>query len=308
MGLFFYFCLGLLSASRLSAQYLESGDTWYYTRSEECLPQRFPPLLYDYLRLTVTDDTFISGQRYHRVAVVNPDLCTNLAKDFYLRDTLGTFMIWDSARASSYMLYDFNLEAGQSYSFPVNYPIDSLVHVRIDSTGETEIDGIPRKIQHVTLKAPKYFDQAGDLYSRYPVTTHYIIEGIGSTVNFFMWWEGLCHNKRAYNLRCFNAVDYTYTHDSTFLNNCDSVFFWMPDGIAEEETERIRVFPNPSSDMVYFSKLCPGYEINDTHGRIVLSSRGYSESVNITNLAPGMYLLRFIDQEMHKAPTRIIRY
>src|SRR5690606_1735167 len=95
------------------------GDTWYYTRSEEYMPERYPPLRYDDLRMQVSRDTMVNDIEYQWIDVINPDLCNPLRSSFVARYSEGRVYVYNQESLSEYLLYDFNLTVGDSIVFPV---------------------------------------------------------------------------------------------------------------------------------------------------------------------------------------------
>lgn len=261
------FLIPLLNLTALAQN--EIGDTWYYTLSEEYGPQRNPPLLYENAKMEICRDTQINGMSYFVVCLDRDDMCNPMMNGFLFRNDSGKVYVFNSNWQEEYLLYDFNLTAGAFYTFPTELSRDSLVIVKIDSVATRFVLGANRRVQFVSLQAPRFFDDAQHFFSHYPKQEHYIIEDIGSTVNYFMWWEGLCHKKRIYNLRCFTRSQQTYTHDTTFADACDSVFFWQPDGIEPKVSESVFFYPNPAQNHVHLSgyQAISRIEITDAQGR-----------------------------------------
>lgn len=91
------------------------------------------------------------------------------------------------------------------------------------------------------------------------------------------------------------------THTLTNSNGCDSIVklnltilnLGLEDGLSANQ---LHIYPNPAHDVVYIeSELSGTLELRDATGRLVHSGKQdpYLTSVDIRNLAPGMYLLIF---------------
>ncbi|MCL2312822.1 MAG: T9SS type A sorting domain-containing protein [Firmicutes bacterium] len=61
----------------------------------------------------------------------------------------------------------------------------------------------------------------------------------------------------------------------------------------------IKIFPNPSSEQLFFSK-STSFEITDLHGKVLLKSNDTTLSVNINHLSPGIYFIKFDNNQVNK--------
>ncbi len=284
----------------ISSAQNEIGDTWHYTYSEEYGPQRIPPLLYESAKMEICSDTTINGVSYFRVCLNKEDHCNPMKDGFLFRNDSGRVYVFNLNWQKEYKLYDFNLGVGEQYSFPSETDPDSLITIQIDSVAVMEIFGTNKRIQYVSMKTPGFYDNAGSFFSLYPKQHHYLIEDIGSTVNYFMWWEGLCHKKRIYNLRCYSRQAQTYYHDTTFKNACDSSFFWQPNGVIRPKMQTVSFYPNPAQSHIFLSDLetLTSIEIKDAQGRTWLRHGEFPDNrVFIGDLQNGYYWISVTNRD-----------
>ena len=62
---------------------------------------------------------------------------------------------------------------------------------------------------------------------------------------------------------------------------------------AETEEDLVVVYPNPTSNHIYFSDLADQVKLSDLKGRIIARKRNTS-SVDLSELEKGIYLLEFV--------------
>ncbi|MDX5321943.1 MAG: T9SS type A sorting domain-containing protein [Bacteroidota bacterium] len=274
------------------------GDTWYYTYSEEYGPERFPPLLYEAAVMNICGDTAINQKVYHRVCLNVNDICNPMKDGFLFRNDSGRVYIYQQVWQEEYMLYDFNLGAGGHYTFPSELTRDSIIEVFVDSVGTTMVLGEQKRVQYVHVKVPNFYDGADAFFTKYPALENDVIEDIGSTVNYFMWWEGLCHKKRIYNLRCFERNGERYIHDTHFTDACDSVFYWEPNGMRKH-LSRLSVSPNPGTGVFFIDGLSESITLRcwNVNGQEIPLERNGEGRIQLQTNISGLYFLSGMDQE-----------
>lgn len=265
------------------------GTTWHYTFSEEYLPDRFRPLLYKSSKVEVVADTIIDNEIWWWLNVVNGDQCNPLNGRFLASNQNQLIKVMD-AQNHPVTWYDFTKNIGDSLQLPIIGFEPAMLTVKIVAIDSILILNKWRTIQVVEIKTPPFFDQAGNFFSEYPVNRHYLIEDIGSTVNFFLFWEGLCHGKRIYNLRCYAENEMTYHHEG--FNYCDSTFFWEMNSIDFKVVE-MNLYPNPATDRLEIGSdvLVDEIRLFDQKARMICSlaidaEKGFNLPQNLYN---GLY-------------------
>ena len=95
-------------------------------------------------------------------------------------------------------------------------------------------------------------------------------------------------NGRLYRCRATNSEGNVYS-DAATLTVTGSV------GIGNVKTDNpsLRVYPNPTGDLLHFSP-ATSFELIDLQGKVLLKSSEAVESVNVSSLASGVYLVRLI--------------
>ena len=73
-------------------------------------------------------------------------------------------------------------------------------------------------------------------------------------------------------------------------------------GLASDEYDRI-VYPNPAEDVVTSSERDIRYGIYDFSGRLVLSGFSADGTIDVTSLAPGVYVIRLENSTGHRSGT-----
>jgi hypothetical protein len=189
------------------------------------------------------------------------------------------------------LLYDFSLEAGdtmilQPWSHLGNQPF----YIRIDSIGNFQEHEVDLKLFHVTYG---YQDREGQIFFHedYNSDTK-IIEDIGSTLNFFHFWDnGFCDDQYSKYLRCFSAADYPTVRFSDI--DCLTV----PTTDLDDGFGNLEVYPNPFSNILYLTRsgsLKSGrIRIHDISGRIILErnwpSGIHEMEIELEELSPAVY-------------------
>ncbi len=69
----------------------------------------------------------------------------------------------------------------------------------------------------------------------------------------------------------------------------------IPDGLKDNQSDLLRIYPNPTSDRINFGKSFPdGMEVSiyNVLGKLVSNIRVFGNQLNVRDLTPGCYLLR----------------
>lgn len=113
----------------------------------------------------------------------------------------------------------------------------------------------------------------------------YIVEGIGSLSGFFGEVWGLYPEWGKCRLRCFSAEGKTFLSDG----NCGEMA-----NEADKETLGLRIYPNPVGEVLHVSGKYRAIFITDLTGKRIGGEWKDAESVDMTGLSSGFYLLHII--------------
>ncbi|MBM3185233.1 MAG: T9SS type A sorting domain-containing protein [Bacteroidetes bacterium] len=90
-----------------------------------------------------------------------------------------------------------------------------------------------------------------------------------------------------------------YSVNITDANGCqltDSVFVETEVGLTEGKSDFIIIYPNPTSELLYFNLTADKFEILDLNGRVVKSAVT-SNKVDVRTLSAGNYILKIINED-----------
>jgi hypothetical protein len=183
------------------------------------------------------------------------------------------------------MLYDFNLNAGESFMLYPQGAVEDSFLVVVDSTGLDTVNGFLRKTQFI--RAQPFPPHLAYQFSGK------VIEGIGSTVCLYPQYGGC--DPATMGLRCYqdSVIGFFDTH---LAPSCDSVYV-ISIGIGEIETViRTTVSPNPFSKRtaIDIDQALHGageFELADVTGRIVCKKTFSGNRITLerNNLMEGIY-------------------
>lgn len=167
-------------------------------------------------------------------------------KVYWYNYTLGTFSL----------LYDFNLDAGGTWTvISQNANGDSLT-LRVDSVSYDTINGHVLKVQHVSTTA---------VYGHPYIFEGPVIEEIGST--FCLYPQYASCDMPSAGLRCFEDSVYGY-YDTHLAGYCEEVF--EDSGIGISDIQRLAVTPL-SPNPFHVSAAMSIENISVSHGLLLLS-------------------------------------
>ena len=92
-------------------------------------------------------------------------------------------------------------------------------------------------------------------------------------------------------------------------------FFWGFEDLVNDLTEQIenpaiKIYPNPVTDLLYFESQFTNneqFEIFDLRGRKIKSGKISGNTVNVSRLQNGMYVLKILGENL-KQVTRFVKY
>jgi hypothetical protein len=279
----------------------QTGDTWYYTHTQEYMLLSERPLRYGPSTVTVIGSKEIKGKMCNAYAVNQADSCNPLIDTFYCFEENRVLYYLSRIENEFYPLYDFNMNEGDSLHTKTE---TGILTTYVDSVKNLTVDDTLLTVQYVHYRATGVTDHPNRLWLSHKRNDIFIIEGIGSSFNFFPWWFGLCHNQRVTNLRCFIGENLTYHYSQEWMDNCDSVFFEKDQSLLENELNRLNVTPNPANQLLKVSELSQSMghiEIFSINGQLVYSDikqeGSISTTLNVSNLEKGLYVVIFRNNE-----------
>jgi hypothetical protein len=89
-----------------------------------------------------------------------------------------------------------------------------------------------------------------------------------------------------------------------FVNNSNSYTKGLANNKTELFTNDINIYPNPASDHIYFSNKVAKANLFTLQGQKVLSVEN-SQSVNISNLPKGLYIVKLVDLSGNQQTSKI---
>ena len=292
-----FLCFGTLNIfAQNYIPFPDSNAVWNGNRSECC-----GPYITNYFDYQFKQDTLINSKYYHIIGSKNSNYydCairqdTALKQVFviylnkniaYMNDSIDDCFDYDN---TEYLLYDFNLELGDSIEIYSKCRLDTYLSTLKDEiikfyviSVDTElINGINRKVIQI---------RAGDTSPFYVWSIWY--EGIGSVFGP-IYTQTMPDFEMNFSLTCMQQ-------NNEILYGGFECFV-----IAEELKDyenQIQIFPNPTKDILNFrinnSDACELFIYNNL-GQIVFSKTVRNEEqINVQNLNSGLYYLKISNNE-----------
>lgn len=235
---YLYLCIILsVSVNGQAQNWAPDGAVWTYTQTF-VFSSRI-----DTLVIRTTGDTLIQDKNC-KILKRSFGTCDLRPTKEYMYADNGKVFFYDESRTEFQKLYDFNAEAGQSYTIYLDFPdnltsFDSIT-VTIDSVRSILINGVLLKKQFVSYLSSDWHWVVGN--------QGITIEGIGDTWSMFPWFYGACDANWAGPLRCYydNVIGLV---DFETAPSCDYVALGIEDS---EATGYFKVYPNPANEFVVF--------------------------------------------------------
>lgn len=203
------------------------GAKWTYSQPT------INPYYTTYTTFESVTDTTISGQSCKKITEIHRNSPTT-ADTFQHFMYSGSNRIYFRASGSWNLLYDFNVQQGDS--FLVGYYNQ---WVKIISVDTVLINGFPRK--RFEYDAPSFTTEFSWI----------AIEGIGHMIDMFPTADGqLFGPLRCYQDNVVGLYKSEYYYGSTWNQDCDQIIT----GIDEQtDNGNLKMFPNPFSNQLTFS-------------------------------------------------------
>jgi hypothetical protein len=206
----------------------------------------------------------------------------------YILDVHDTFYVenskmyfWDEYYQDYIMYFDFD----ETESYDIKYydqfmDSEEIATVVIDSISYLNFGNDSLQVQHVHILNSGTLEDYTDV----------VYEGIGAGyfgIKFLLGC-GLCDdNPYTTKLRCFINDTMTYQ----FVQYaCDSI--WLITSTHEIDKEKLKLYPNPTSEMVYIDGINTEveYQLYSLGGQIIKQGKTINRTVNIDN--NGFYILK----------------
>lgn len=279
---------------------------------------------------TNSGDTIIGNYMYQKVATL---LGLNISGPYaYLREDSGrVYMKYESGieipyylmnlytpnfafDTTEFVLYDFNLQAGDTFTTKVFKCIllvswlefDTIQYSQDFIVNSTSTIILANGEERKKLSLSAIYDdiQVGQVYRNFPIEW---IEGIGATTTFF-------YNERGFYSSCGAEGEDTglriacYSLNDSILWGVENCLFptAVNENIAKENTQ---VFPNPVEDLLTIKSQInyTNYTVYNTLGSVVQSGTISTNSIDFSALSNGIYILSLIDKNTRHYRTIITK-
>lgn len=297
----FLFTFLLLSKNYSFSQWAPNGATWYTGIVENISSPN-----QGYVRTNSIGDTVLNSIDCKLLESV----LINSSGQVTLVDTL--IMYSDSGRVyhyrngSFYLLYDFSLNAGDSWQTIAPYPSpfsllgnppDTIVEVVVDSISTITISGIAKKVMYV-------HSDSNDWYFLNP-----IIEDIGSFGGLFPYiYDWLDFDIPL--LRCYS--DSLLQYETGIISLCDTILNSV-DEFGGGNFSDIVLYPVPVNERLNFqfnsSVKIESFLLYDEVGRIMMKGEGQEliGGISMVNYSSGIYFIQLLTSNSSRS-FRILVY
>ena len=273
------------------------GTEWYYTHLYWWTPD------IDFNHWVSAKDTTINGQHCRIIEKTHFACDLRPYRNFMYGENRRIYFF--NERTENFeVLYDFNLEAGDSLKIPnwldeslgFEFEPDTIIYL-VDSTSTFAWNDSTYIKQYISHYIP--------YWGEYEYFT--AIENIGGTNQMFNYSPGICDGEYDGPLRCYNSPETGLINFGTVA--CD--YTPVEKVIADP---KIRVFPNPVTDQLLVNlnselhvKL--EFKIYDYSGKWVHAGviDGTSNPIDLSRLSSGIYMLRLFDSGIPVNTQKIVK-
>ena len=187
---------------------------------------------------------------------------------------------------NEYLLMDMNLEVGDEFAFDIyNNNVGTVSEIRYENG---------RKIIVFDRVSHKWYQE-----------NLMFVEGIGRNIIGFLYYD----HDQFYQSCKFDGRELAYSTPNTHFRDCEII----TDYIAENwgDKQGIEVFPNPAQNTVSIAfpdgAGCQSVEIYALDGRLVQSQNSNCETVDISNLESGVYILKTRMGDSQEFYTKVVK-
>ncbi len=300
----------LSAALALPAQqeFAPIGAVWHFQRYEFFHSPWTPIRFY---RIESVGDTLIQGRLCRKLHTNEPITCTWRREVEFVHQQGDTVWLYDQDRETFEVLYNFGAQPGDSWTMELvqemsNMPI--TLTVGVDSIASITINGVSLRqlFASYTLHTPEYTSDC------FPFNGAFT-ELLGAENYLYYFWQfeigPICDTPYPGGLRCYYDPNIG-AFNTGLAPGCEWIGVSVRD--LSDTPEHIRVFPNPTADVLTIENLRAGpldFSVWDVHGRIVLrgqSTPGHTE-VATGHWPGGVYVIRFEERGKGVGRLRVVR-
>ncbi|MCF8371071.1 MAG: T9SS type A sorting domain-containing protein [Bacteroidales bacterium] len=268
--IFILVLLPFFASAQQAYPLVKDGGIWRIVEATQNGPN--DPVQYEKFQYYVSGDTSIENNSYKKVYLTNYDSIINIqsyvaairedsTKKVYVRVNgyIGNSM--PLSDSTDYLLYDFNLTEGDTFTSQGNAILNEWI---VDAVDSIDINGEWRK--------------RINLYS-YVYTSW--IEGIGDLNSLF--FPLLYTFEHSFILSCYEDDNIFWTNPYLIQINTDCYTYVIEESINSEKSE-MQVFPNPSGDYITFKS-----EKAFEHEAVIYIFNSLGQIKDMVKLENGLY-------------------
>jgi len=276
------FCLITLFSSAQSPEWFELGATWTYNWNGVVDPDQIDHT-YDY---SVTEITEHLGQTCSKIEADQGEFgCLVHQAPYYVFESNDT-VFFATEEMDSFSI-GYILSEGAEWQYEVDiFGYSSVFNVSVTDVYATDIDGIDLPTYTI-----EYDSESGGFVDLYP-SERTVVKYLGDLNMFVIPFgkNGACDFEINEVLRCYSSATLSYQNPD--FSSCTL-------GINDlEQNSSLKVYPNPAKDQINIklndNRVSPNpiIQIRDASGRLVLSGSLSYQSVDVSSLKPGLYLVQ----------------
>lgn len=258
------------------------GTKWYYSNLDQAWINLVPRVIES------IGDTFIDGHLSKKI-IGRCDCGMTINDTNYLYSDSSKVFIYNDSISRFTLLYDFNLNSGETWTIIPPNPPDSFV-VKVDSISNLILNNDTFKVQHVSTTYPAKYEF---------IST--IIENIGSSDCLFP--QNSLASPGTGPLRCYeNPTTGIYKFPNYHFGTsfpCDTtIFLYSIEDINNSNS--ISLYPNPTNSKIniqFESKNFSQINIYNLFGikqKVDISVKTNEIELDVNNLKSGVYILEIL--------------
>ncbi|MDD4747373.1 MAG: T9SS type A sorting domain-containing protein [Salinivirgaceae bacterium] len=253
-----------------------------------------------YFRYAIYGDTVIESQLYHKIYNVFQDTVGNENSEYVaaIRENNNRQVLCKLPNYPEVVLYDFNLEVGDSIHYPLSYGMC------YNGFGVSE--GEEHTLRVIDIDSVLINNEYRKRWFLSGGSSQTWVEGIGS-----MEWNGLfnplvsmfalCGD--SYHFSCFKHNEVVLFQDNNYCDCCFSFGYSGVNSSLEAVSDALEIFPNPSKDNLHIhidqpTGDCYSVSIYSILGEQLYSQdmeHGFDMVVDVSAFESGVYLVRVVN-------------
>lgn len=301
-----------LSAFTYSQTWFPLGAKWYFNIIEEDIYSN--TVGWGFSEYEVIKDTLIDSKT---AKIVSKKVITYDNEVFHYDNTIlmeEGGMVYFFQNNVFYLMYDFNLEIGDTLPIVNFFDCDSSKQLVLDSLTNLTIGGNTLKVQHFSGKAYKggkeekfnleiiekigykRIQQSITFQPKYYCSFEYVFSQIGTP------------------LRCYIDNDLHYKNEWFSYENCDSLIDFTV-GIAEKNISSFKVLPNPTRGIIeidvnsndQFLELTSLQGQTISQQNLLANNSENKITLDLTSYPSGVYFLSITTKSGEKKSAKIVK-